>query len=80
MGGTWYYLNPDTAVMQTGFIDINGATYYLNSSGAMKTGWLKAADGYQYYFYSSGKMARDAWIGSYYVDADGHWVPGAVKE
>ena len=32
-----------------------------------------------YYMYSNGSMAADTWIGSYYVNASGAWVPGKVK-
>ena len=29
--------------------------------------------------HSNGSMAADTWIGSYYVNASGAWVPGKVK-
>lgn len=35
--GDWYYLDPETGMMQTGFITLEGKTYYLNSDGRMLT-------------------------------------------
>ncbi|WP_207662390.1 glucosaminidase domain-containing protein, partial [Dorea formicigenerans] len=37
-------------------------------------------DGKCYYFKSGGSMARDTWIGDSYVDKDGVWIKGKVKE
>ena len=39
----------------------------------MQTGWLNL-DGTWYYLNDDGSMAKDAWIGTYYVDASGAWV------
>ena len=60
--------------MQTGWIDVDGATYYLQGSGQMVTGWQNI-DGRDYYFYDSGAMARDTVIDGYTVGADGAWIP-----
>ena len=35
--GDWYYLNPETGRMHTGFITLNGKTYYLKEDGRMLT-------------------------------------------
>ena len=35
--GNWYYLNPETGVMQTGFLTVDGKTYYLQENGKMLT-------------------------------------------
>lgn len=35
--GLWYYMNPDTGVMETGFVTIDGKTYYLQENGSMLT-------------------------------------------
>lgn len=35
--GDWYYLNPDSGIMQTGFVTIDGKTYYLQDNGKMLT-------------------------------------------
>ena len=39
----------------------------------MQTGWLNL-DGTWYYLNTDGSMAKDIWIGTYYVDANGAWV------
>ncbi len=36
----WYYLDPTTGIMQTGYKHGN-KWYYLRSSGAMATGWYQ---------------------------------------
>ena len=38
----------------------------------MQTGWLNL-DGTWYYLNTDGSMAKDIWIGTYYVDANGAW-------
>ena len=75
---TWYYLNQD-GVMQTGWLRFTDVTYYLDKSGALVEGW-RWIDGKCYYFKSGGSMARDTWIGDSYVDKDGVWIKGKVKE
>jgi glucan-binding YG repeat protein len=44
----------------------------------MKTGWLKDGEEW-YYFHEDGILAVDEWIDDSYVNADGIWVPEAVK-
>lgn len=83
VSGKWYYLDPTTAVMKTGRLDLRsyawdsatssivnrGDVYYLSSSGAMKTGWNKE-NGKWYYYKSSGAMAMSllTWIkNGYYL-------------
>ena len=75
--GKWYYLSGSGA-MVTGWLKDAGKWYYLSGSGAMVTGWLKIGDEW-YYFDSSGAMAADIWIGPYYVDENGVWIPDKVK-
>ncbi|MBQ7795128.1 MAG: hypothetical protein IJ374_01010 [Lachnospiraceae bacterium] len=36
-GGDWYYLNPETGLMHTGFITLEGKTYFLKEDGRMLT-------------------------------------------
>ncbi len=73
IGGIWYYMDAE-GIMQTGWKLIGGKWYYMNTNGAMQTGW-KLIGGKWYYLYSSGEMAANTWIGSYYVDAGGAWIP-----
>lgn len=35
--GKWYYLNPETGMMERGFIQIDGKTYYLLEDGSLLT-------------------------------------------
>ncbi|MCI8454534.1 MAG: hypothetical protein HFE84_07960 [Lachnospiraceae bacterium] len=35
--GDWYYFSPETGVMQTGFLTLEGKTYYLTENGKMLT-------------------------------------------
>lgn len=79
LNGTKYYLESDGA-MATAWVKIGNTWYYMNpSSGAMQTGWLKLRSTW-YYLKSDGTMAADTWIGDYYVNADGAWVPGQKKD
>ena len=80
VNNVWYLLDFETGVMVTGWsTDEKGNTYYLNpSSGDMVTGWQKI-EGYDYYFNAGGVLQKDAWIGNYYVDESGRWIPGKTK-
>ena len=78
VGGTWYYLQPGNGAMLTGWVKDGNTWYYMNSSGAMLTGW-QLINGSWYYLYGNGKIAENTWIGSYYVNQSGAWIPGAVQ-
>ncbi|VIR04238.1 choline binding protein F [Streptococcus pneumoniae] len=52
----WYYLDPATGIMQTGWQHLGNKWYYLRSSGAMATGWQNLGNKW-YYLRSSGAMA-----------------------
>ena len=47
--------------------------YHFDENGYMQTGWLNLG-GTWYYLNADGKMAKDTWIGTYYVDGSGAWV------
>ena len=72
-GPYWYYLDPATNVMRTGWLFDRGSWYYLGSSGNMHTGWIKVG-GAWYYLDLTGAMRTgwlkqgDAW---YYLGPDG---------
>lgn len=80
INNAWYLLDSKTGIMVTGWsTDEKENTYYLNpSSGAMVTGWQKI-EGYDYYFNASGVLQKDTWIGNYYVDESGRWIPGKTQ-
>ena len=44
--GNWYYLDQETGVMQTGFVQVGDKTYYRTSSGVMLTGWISITEPY----------------------------------
>ena len=67
-GGKWYYRDPDTGAIPSGFQDVQGKTYLFDVSGMMLTGWVK--QGYLWYYLDpvSGAMVKDGW-----VKVDGKW-------
>ena len=77
LGNNWYYMNNSGAMLR-GWQVIGGAWYYLDGSGAMHTGWIRLGETW-YYLTASGAMAANTWIGSYYVDENGEWIPGKVR-
>ena len=54
-GPYWYYMDPATKVMATGWLFDRGSWYYLGASGDMRTGWLQLG-GLWYYLSPSGAM------------------------
>lgn len=74
----WYFMDTDTGVMLTGWLNQSGIWYYLESSGAMVTGW-KQINGIWYRFNSVGQM-QTGWvcIGGlwYYFESSGSMVTG----
>ena len=64
IGDVWYYLDPITGVMKTGwFMDTNGKWYFLStaedaSQGQMLKSW-QVIDEYDYFFYEDGSLAVD---------------------
>ncbi len=52
---------------------VNGTWYHFDEKGYMQTGWLNLG-GTWYYLNADGSMAKDTWIGTYYVDGSGSWV------
>ncbi|MFJ5714062.1 metallophosphoesterase [Neobacillus sp. NPDC093127] len=71
--GKWYYYDPQTGMMKTGWLKDKNEWYYLQQNGEMKTGWLFDA-GKWYYLDSSGAM-KIGWVklGStwYYLERNG---------
>ena len=90
---TWagnYWLGADGRMATNAWVD--GGRYYVESNGAwvkgaqnqaatntIKQGWTKV--GNAWYFYNHGKVVANAWIGNYWLGADGKmainaWVDG----
>lgn len=78
VGSTWYHFDAN-GWMQTGWLLIGNTWYYLESSGAMIAGRWQWINGKCYYFDNNGCMASDTWIGNWYVDANGAWIPDKQK-
>lgn len=75
--GRWYYFDA-SGWMLTGWLQEDSKWYYLSPSGHMLTGWQWVGN-YCYFLDASGVMAADTWVGPYYVDAGGAWVPERYK-
>lgn len=57
LAGYWFYGEPETGVMQTGWLELGGKKYYLDASGAMATG-TRTIDDKSYYFNHNGVMTN----------------------
>ena len=57
----WYYLDPETGIMQTGWKQLGNKWYYLRSSGAMATGWYQEGSTWYYLQTSNGDM-KTGWF------------------
>ncbi|BDS75199.1 TPA: choline-binding protein CbpF [Streptococcus pneumoniae] len=79
----WYYLDPATGIMQTGWQYLGNKWYYLHSSGAMATGWYKEGSTWYYLDAENGDM-RTGWqnLGNkwYYLRSSGAMATGWYQE
>ena len=57
----WYYLDPETGIMQTGWKYLGNKWYYLRSSGSMATGWYQEGSTWYYLHTSNGDM-KTGWF------------------
>ncbi|MDO5119755.1 MAG: MBG domain-containing protein, partial [Coriobacteriales bacterium] len=76
-GSKWWYQWKDGKYPKSVFLDISGKTYYFDASGYCVYGWKKIG-GKDYYFESSGAMAKNKWVGNYYLGADGAMLVNTV--
>ena len=75
--GKWY-LNADGSYPKNAWKLIDGNWYYFDDHGYMvHDKWIKWID--SYYLKSDGRMAKNEWIGDFYVDQSGKWIPNKVK-
>lgn len=72
-GATWYYLSENGA-MKTGWLKDGNTWYYLSENGAMQTGWIQLGTDW-FYLNADGSMATDTYIGNWYVDKNGYYIP-----
>ena len=72
-----YWLGADGRMATNAWVD--GGRYYVGTDGAwvkgaqhtttVKSGWVK--EGYTWYYYKNGSVVRNAWVGNYWLGADG---------
>ena len=68
----WYYLDPNTGIMQVGWVNVGGKDYYFNESHSNANNWYETGDGF---FESYGKKVKA--YGSMFKSEktpDGYWV------
>ena len=76
VNGARYLLGIDGSML-TGWQEVSGKRYYLTESGKLApSGWMRLEDTW-YYVKADRSIATDCWIGSYYVDKTGKWIPFA---
>lgn len=69
----WYWLDAD-GTMATGWKMVDSKWYYLDPvNGDMYTGWLQYKGCWYYMVPGSGEMAKNIWVGNWYVNGDGIW-------
>ncbi|WP_223588872.1 Ig-like domain-containing protein [Neobacillus bataviensis] len=80
-GGNWYYYDPVTSVLKTGWYKVGATWYFSNTSSIMQTGWVKSG-AYWYYLSKSGAM-QTGWLklGTtwYYLNSNGAMYVGWLK-
>ena len=79
----WYYLDPETGIMQTGWQYLGNKWYYLRSSGAMATGWYQDGSSWYYLDAENGDM-KTGWASIngywYYLRSSGAMATGWVQD
>ena len=78
VGGNWFYMEGSGA-MATGWRYIAGSWYYMDDSGARVNNCWYWVGTNCYYFNENGEMVANTWIGDWYVDGSGAWIPGKIK-
>lgn len=69
--GNWIFIEDNQPGI--GWKLVNGDWYYMDSNGIMQTGWVNYK-GSWYYLYSSGRMAKNTYIGNFYVGSSGAMI------
>ena len=79
----WYYLDPETGIMQTGWQYLGNKWYYLRSSGAMATGWYQDGSSWYYLDAENGDM-KTGWASIngywYYLRSSGAMATGWLQD
>ena len=79
----WYYLDPETGIMQTGWQYLGNKWYYLRSSGAMATSWYQDGSTWYYLDAENGDM-KTGWASIngywYYLRSSGAMATGWLQD
>ncbi|KAA0548493.1 cell wall-binding protein [Bacillus sp. BGMRC 2118] len=74
----WYYVDPVTGTIKTGWIHVNRTWYYMDVEGRMQTGWTQDS-GVWYYLKTDGSM-KTGWLQyggqKYYLSPSGAMQTG----
>lgn len=68
----WYYYTPDGTLQKGWFQDQDGSWYWFTNRGEMINSGYRSIGGKRYYFYENGRMAANQYVGTYYMDENGH--------
>ena len=75
-----YYFNNSGVAIANKWLTYNGKKYYFLKNSTMAVGWQKIGKYYYYFSKSSGAMAKNTWVGGYYLNSKGQRAkkPGPV--
>ena len=62
-----------------GWIQSGNRWWYRHADGSYTRNDWELINGSWYYFDNAGWMLANQWIGNYYVDGSGKWIPGKTK-
>lgn len=77
-GDGWSFELDDGSAPVGTWIEVHDCIYYLDDNGHIVIGW-QYLNGDDYFFNQEGMLAKNRWIGSYYVNQEGKWVLGSWK-